>query len=85
MQKTKRILALIGVILLVLLYISTIIASFTASKNGPGLFMISIYATIAIPVLIWVINMFLNLAKKKRDEENSTPDSTSKDSDDTKK
>lgn len=65
MKKTKQILAIIGVIFLLSLYIITFIASFTASPNSTGLFMASIYATIVIPVLFWAYSLFYKLFHKK--------------------
>ena len=68
MNKIRRILAIIGIVLLAGLYIATIFAAFTASENSFGLFMASIAATIIIPVLIWLFTLFYKLSHKKDDE-----------------
>lgn len=64
MKKTKQILAIIGVILLVGMYGFTIVAAFTASPNSPGLFLASIGATILIPFLIWGYTLIYKLVHK---------------------
>lgn len=70
MKKTKQILAIIGIILLVGLYIITLIAALTSSKNSGNLFLACIYATVVIPVLIWAYTFLAKLLgnKDKKDE-----------------
>ncbi|MBR4794856.1 MAG: hypothetical protein IKX99_05295 [Lachnospiraceae bacterium] len=68
MNKTRRILAIIGICLLVALYIVTIFAALTASESSMGLFMASIAATIVIPVIIWLFTLFYKLSHKKDNE-----------------
>ena len=65
MKKGKQILAIIGVVFLVGLYLLTIVAALTASPNSSGLFAASIYATIVIPVLLWAYSLFYRLLSKK--------------------
>lgn len=65
MKKGKRVLAMIGVILLVGLYLLTIIAALTASPNSYGFFMASIFCTIAIPILIYGYMLIYRLIKNK--------------------
>ena len=51
---SKQVVAIAGVLLLVLLYIITlIVAIFDNSESGKW-FMICIFATVAVPILIWV-------------------------------
>lgn len=52
MKKSKRIMALIGAILLVLLYVSTLIFAFIDSVVSQKLLMAAIAATILLPVLV---------------------------------
>lgn len=54
----KRILAMIGVIILVLLYILTLITAILDSSLNMGLFWASVAATILIPLLMWVMIRF---------------------------
>lgn len=64
MRKVKRVLALIGVGILIVLYISTLICALSGSENFMNLLMSSIYATVVIPVLIWAYSFVYKLLKK---------------------
>ncbi|MBE5905820.1 MAG: hypothetical protein E7277_03365 [Lachnospiraceae bacterium] len=70
-MKAKRILAIIGVIFLVSLYILALVAALTSSPKASGYFWASIYATIVIPVLFWAYSLIYKLTHKKNDESNS--------------
>ena len=70
MKKIKQILALIGVIILIGLYSSTIICALSGSENFMNLLMASIYATIVIPVLIWAYTFIYKLIKKNSSNDN---------------
>lgn len=61
MKKTKRILAIIGVILLICLYLSTLFFAFFDRDKSLDLLMISIAATFFIPVMIYVYTMIYKL------------------------
>lgn len=63
MKKVKQILAIIGVILLVGLYLSTLILAIFGNSNTMNLFIASIVATVIIPVLIWAYSMIYRLLK----------------------
>lgn len=70
MKNTKRILAIIGVILLVCLYLSTLFCALFAKENLMSLLMASIYATFIIPVLIWAYMFIYRLMKKDHTDDN---------------
>ena len=53
MKKIKRILAILGAIILAGLYISTIVCALSSNENYMDMLMASVYATVIIPVLIW--------------------------------
>jgi uncharacterized membrane protein len=55
MKKVKRILALIGAILLIGMYVVTLILGITASPNTVNMLMASIACTIIIPCMIYAI------------------------------
>ena len=76
MKKTKRILALIGVILLVGLYITTLVLAIVDSSATMDLFRGSIFATVVIPTIIWAYTYIYQLFSKKKDHNDS--DSTEK-------
>lgn len=58
MKKSKRITALIGAILLVLLYVSTLIFAFIDSVVSQKLLMAAIATTILLPVLLYIYSLF---------------------------
>ena len=64
MKKAKRILAIIGCILLVSMYVVTIVLAITDDPNTMNAFRASIYCTIIVPVLIWAYNFIYKLLKK---------------------
>ena len=63
MKKGKRILAILGIILLAVLYLSTLIFALIGSKDTMVYFKASIYATVVIPVLIWAYTLVYKLLK----------------------
>ena len=68
MKKTKRILAITGVILLAVLYLSTLVFALMG-KDFFQLFMVSIICSVMIPVLIWAYTLVYRLVKKQNEEE----------------
>ena len=65
-SKLQRILALIGAILLVSLYLITFIAALTASPSSNGFFMASLFSTVAIPGLLYAMNLVYQVLSKKK-------------------
>lgn len=74
MKKAKQILALLGVIILVGLYVSTLVCALSSSENFMNMLMASIYATVIIPVLLWAYTLIYRLIHK------DTSDDTKEDS-----
>ncbi len=72
MKKVKQILAILGIIVLVGLYVSTIICALSASDNFMNMLMTSIYASVIIPVLIWAYSFIYKLIKKDSEEKTTT-------------
>lgn len=70
MKKGKRILAILGVVLLVSLYVITFICAITDSTATMNVFFASIVATAIIPVLMWAYSFIYKLLK-----DNYGPDS----------
>lgn len=68
MKKTKRILALTGAVLLLLLYISTLIFALIDSPLTNELFTAAVGATILIPVLLYGFLLFCRLKDRSQDE-----------------
>ena len=65
MKKFKQIAALIGIIILVLLYVLTIVAAIFDNSNTMHYLAASIGATIIVPVFLWVIKIFIGLSNQK--------------------
>ena len=74
MKKIKRILALIGVVLLVCLYGSALVFALMDSPAADGLLRASMAATILIPVLLYAYILIARLVKKRRDYQNDHSD-----------
>ncbi|MBD8916269.1 MAG: hypothetical protein EGR77_09930 [Pseudobutyrivibrio sp.] len=68
MQRLRQILAILGIILLVALYLLTIIAAIFDNTNTMSYLSASIAATILIPVTLWLLNLMIQ-NKKKHDNE----------------
>lgn len=56
-MKGKRILAWIGVILLIALYIVTLVSACIQAPFAVNLFYASLFATVIIPVFIYVVQL----------------------------
>ncbi len=72
-KKIKQILAIIGIVIILGLYITTFILAICGNENTHGLFMASIFATVMIPVIIYIIQWLYKLVKKQA-QENRTKD-----------
>ena len=68
MQRLRQILAILGIILLVALYLLTIIAAIFDNTYTMSYLSASIAATILIPVTLWLLNLMIQ-NKKKHDNE----------------
>ena len=68
MKKTKRILALVLVVLLVLLYLSTLVFALLDAPVFTSLLKASIAATILLPVLLYGFLLFHRLSQTGQDE-----------------
>ena len=72
MKKTKRILALAGVLLLIALYASTLIFSLMDSPAASRLLAASVAATILVPVLLYGYILIARLLKDRGRDDNSS-------------
>ena len=64
MKKLKQITAMIGVIVLVALYVSTLVIALRGGENSARLLTASIYATVVLPVLLWAYSFIYKLIKQ---------------------
>lgn len=67
MKKTKRILALVGVVILLALYILTFLFSLMNSELARGLFGASFACTFIVPVVLYACMLFYKLNRKDDD------------------
>ena len=63
MKKFKQILAIIGIILLVGLYVAAFVLSFMHSPLASRWFSAAIYSTIIIPIFLWLVIMITKYLK----------------------
>ena len=82
MKRIKRILAVIGIILLVSLYVITFVLALTDDPNTMNAFRASLYCTFLVPVLIWAYSFIYKLLKNnygpKASDELTASDDTNK-------
>ena len=69
MKKLKQITALIGVIVLVALYVSTLVIALKGGENAMRLLSAAIYATVVLPVLLWAYSFIYKLIKQHASDE----------------
>ena len=77
MKKLKRILALIGAVLLAGMYLCTLVFALIGSSAATGLFRASVAATILIPVLLYGYILIARLLKDRNSDGMSDDDSAS--------
>lgn len=68
MKKIKRILAILGAVILAGLYISTIVCVLSSNENYMDMLMASVYATVIIPVLIWAYSFVYKMVRKNNEQ-----------------
>lgn len=64
MKKVKQILAIVLVIILIGLYITTLIMAIIDHTETLNMLKASMFATVVIPVLIWAYTLVYRLLKK---------------------
>ncbi len=63
MKKAQRVLAILGIILLLGLYLSTLIFALMGKDFFP-LFMASLFSSFVLPVFLWIYSFIYKLVKK---------------------
>lgn len=66
MKKTKKLIAILGIILLVGLYLSSLVFAFMDNALGFRLLLVSIFCTVAFPALLYICNMLYKLLSKEK-------------------
>lgn len=81
MKKLKQITALIGVIALAGLYVSTLVLALIGSEQCINLLKAAVYATIVLPVLLWAYSFIYRMVRKDTKNHMSSEMSGSADAD----
>lgn len=68
MQKLKQIFGIVAIVLLVFMYVLTIVFALIDDPHSMTMFKASVVATVIIPVFLWVIRIFLKIAKPDNSE-----------------
>ncbi|MBR3810877.1 MAG: hypothetical protein IKJ16_00915 [Agathobacter sp.] len=68
MKKTKQVLAILGIVLILGLNIFVVFAAGTVSEDGMGLFGGAVVAMVMIPILLWIYMYIFKLIKKRNEE-----------------
>ena len=74
MKKTKRILALLGAILLVAIYASTLLFALTDRSGTIDLVVASIACTIILPVLLYAYTLAYKVTHRDNEDDNNPRD-----------
>lgn len=69
MKQIRRILALSGVVLLIILYLLTLYCAIFDTSHGMVMFKASVTCTILLPILLWGYTVIYRLAKGKDEKE----------------
>ena len=67
MKRGKRILALAGVVLILLMYGCTMFFAIFDNSETMSMFKASLVTTILVPILLWVYTFIFKLVSKKDD------------------
>lgn len=70
MKNLKRLLAVIGIVILAGMYVLTLVLSFTDHSKSGGMLMASLYATVLVPILLYA---FMLVYKWTRHEDEVIP------------
>jgi len=63
---SKQVVAIIGILLLILMYLATLITAIVDSSASGRLFWICLYATVAVPLLVWIYTWMYGKLTGKR-------------------
>ncbi len=74
MNVVKRILAIIGIVILVGLYVTTLILAISGDESYTRWFTASIVATVVVPVMLYVYQWLYKLVKKQAEDGRSGPE-----------
>lgn len=64
--KGARVIAAVGAVLLVIMYIITLISALTTSPASPGLFKACLGGSLLLPIMLWLYIRFARLWSDKK-------------------
>ena len=70
LMKIRQIAALIGVIVIVLLYLSTLVFAFIDQSQSKSLMMASIFATFFVAFVLYALSVAIKMVKKDDNKDN---------------
>lgn len=68
-KKVKQIAAIIGILILVGLYVATFVFALIDSPNSGRMFQASLFATVAVPILLWIYIWLFQKWKERKSPE----------------
>lgn len=80
MKKAKQILAILACVLLIGLYAFSLFLAIVGDSNSKNLFLTSIYATVIIPIIIWIYTFIYKFFKSRYQENKDALNPNEKDS-----
>lgn len=79
-KKTKQVLAILAIVILLGLYIATFIFALIDSPNSGRMFQACLFATIGVPLLLWIYMWGYGVLTKKDSMATFFPNNKDKDS-----
>lgn len=69
LKKVKQIAAIIGIVIILGMYAVVFISSLYGSEYSQALFMAALFTTIAVPMVIYILLVFIKIAMKNKHKE----------------
>ena len=67
-KRVKQILAIIGLVVIIGLYIVTLVLALTGNENTKHLFTASIICTVVVPVFLYIVSWIYKLVKGEAED-----------------
>ncbi len=68
MKRVRQIIAIIGIILLIALYVAALVLAFMDGERAQTMMRIAIFCTFVVPIMLWVYTFIFKLVKDKKDK-----------------
>lgn len=67
-KKVKQVMAIIGLVIIVGMFIVTLVLALSKNPNTRGWFLASIFVTIMVPLIMYICTWLYKLIKKQKDD-----------------